>query len=306
MIMLKRRNIREAAIQFLYLADLEDGPEAADMEDAFWQMIQESSLKKLNLAKAKAILHVAQGRDGRVIKLNELTSAIQPEIATGSGTKDLIEALKELAAQEDKLSSHIEALRSFLQNKSDNPVPDQMIQDAMDVNHSLMQARSSWDETSSDHPDWAVKLEAINATIAHLTRSSQRFASIDDPESTIVDFAHLRTSSNMFSGTCRYYEGKRYKCDRKRYEKCPTGFNLLAPFWKPFPLKIPSKIHQKIDSEKTLKIIAKGSQNGAEIDAKTHQKSMLEMVSKKIREIIKNHVSLKSEIIEIHRKKNGF
>ena len=42
--MLKRRNIREAAIQFLYLADLEDGPEAADMEDAFWQMIQESSI----------------------------------------------------------------------------------------------------------------------------------------------------------------------------------------------------------------------------------------------------------------------
>ena len=100
--------------------------------------------------------------------------------------------------------------------------------------------------------------------------------------------------------------GKRYKCDRKRNEKCPTIFNLLAPFWEPFPLKIPSKIHQKIESEKTLKIIAKGFQNGAEIDAKTHQKSMPELVSKKIREIIKNHVSLKSEIIEIHWKNNGF
>ena len=47
-----------------------------------------------------------------------------------------------------------------------------------------------------------------------------------------------------------------------------------------------------------MKIIAKGSQNEAEIDTKTHQKSMPELVSKKIREIIKNHVSLKSEIIE--------
>ena len=55
-----------------------------------------------------------------------------------------------------------------------------------------------------------------------------------------------------------------------------------------------------------MKIIAKGSQNGAEIDAKTHQKSMPELVSKKIREITKNHVSLKSEIIEIHWKNNGF
>ena len=51
-----------------------------------------------------------------------------------------------------------------------------------------------------------------------------------------------------------------------------------------------------------MKIIAKGSQNGAEIDAKTHQKSMPELVSEKIKKIIKNHVSLKSEIIEIHWK----
>ena len=87
----------------------------------------------------------------------------------------------------------------FLQNKNDNPVPDQMIQDVMDVNHGLIQARLAWDQTSSDHPDWAVKLEATNATIAHLTRSSQRLASIDDPDSTIVDFAHLRTSSSELS-----------------------------------------------------------------------------------------------------------
>jgi len=199
MAILKRRNIREAAIQFLYLADLEDGPEATNMQEAFWQMLQESSLKKLNLAKAKAILHIAQGRDGRILKLNQLASAIQPELAAGSSTKDVIAPLTELVTQEDKLSRRIEALKSFLQNKSDNPVPDQMIQDAMNVNHSLIHARLTWAETSSDHPDWAIKLEAINATIAHLTRSSQRLASIDDPDSTIVDFAHLRTSSSELS-----------------------------------------------------------------------------------------------------------
>ena len=171
MVMLKRRNIREAAIQFLYLADLEDGPEAANMEEAFWQMIQESSLKKLNLAKAKAILHVAQGRDGRILKLNQLASAIQPELAAGNRSKDVIAPLKELVTQENELSRQIEALKSFLQNKSDNPVPDQMIQDAMDVNHSLIQARLT----------------------------SQRLASIDDPDSTIVDFAHLRRSSSELS-----------------------------------------------------------------------------------------------------------
>ena len=55
-----------------------------------------------------------------------------------------------------------------------------------------------------------------------------------------------------------------------------------------------------------MKIIAKGSQNEAEINAKTHQKSMPELVSEEIKKIIKNHVSPKSEIIEIHWKNNGF
>ena len=55
-----------------------------------------------------------------------------------------------------------------------------------------------------------------------------------------------------------------------------------------------------------MKIIAKGSQNGAEIDAKTHQKSIQEKVSKNIREIITNHVSLKRKIVEIQWKNISF
>ena len=55
-----------------------------------------------------------------------------------------------------------------------------------------------------------------------------------------------------------------------------------------------------------MKINVKGYQNDAEIDAKTHQTSMPELVSKKIKELIKYHVSLKREIIEIHWKNNGF
>ena len=48
--------------------------------------------------------------------------------------------------------------------------------------------------------------------------------------------------------------------------------------------------------------MTKGFQNGAKIDAKTDKKSMPKLVSKKIRKIMKNHVSLKGKIIEIHWK----
>ena len=55
-----------------------------------------------------------------------------------------------------------------------------------------------------------------------------------------------------------------------------------------------------------MKLTPTGSQNGVEIDAKTHQQSMPKQVSKKIMKIIKNHVSLKGKIIQIHCKNNGF
>ena len=50
----------------------------------------------------------------------------------------------------------------------------------------------------------------------------------------------------------------------------------------------------------------KGFQNGAKIDANTHQKSMPKVVKKRIRKIIKNKVSLKGKIIAIHWKNNFF
>ena len=55
-----------------------------------------------------------------------------------------------------------------------------------------------------------------------------------------------------------------------------------------------------------MKLILKGFQNRAEIDAKTHQKSMPKLVSKKIKKIIKNYVSLKGKINQTHLKNNGF
>jgi hypothetical protein len=45
---------------------------------------------------------------------------------------------------------------------------------------------------------------------------------------------------------------------------------------------------------------------GAQIDAQSHQKSMPKLVTKRIRKIIKNHVSLKGKIIEIHWRNNVF
>ena len=55
-----------------------------------------------------------------------------------------------------------------------------------------------------------------------------------------------------------------------------------------------------------MKLTPKASQKEIEIEAKTYQQSMSKQVSEKIMNIIKNHVSLKGEIIQIHCKNHGF
>lgn len=194
--MLKRRNIREAAIQFLYLADLENGPEASAMEEAFWQLIQESSLKKINLAKTKAILHVVQGREGRVSKLDQLGSDAQAQLRANTDTSPMVAVLKHLIDHEKKLSHELEALTTVFQSKKTESIPDNLIDAVIDANRELIQARLSWSQQLSNHPDCAVKMEPLNATVAHLDRASQRLASIEDPDSTIHAFARLRSSSS--------------------------------------------------------------------------------------------------------------
>ena len=193
--MSKPRNIREAAIQFLYLADLENGPEASNMQEAFWQMIQESSLKKFNLAKTKAILHVTQGRDDRLNKLNELATDAQAQLATESRTQPLVAALKRLISQEKNLSKEIEALTLVVQNKKTEAVPDQLIRAVIDANEALIQTRSAWNEQLSSLPDCKMNMEALNASISHLERASQRLASMEDPNASMHAFAHLHSSS---------------------------------------------------------------------------------------------------------------
>lgn len=193
--MLKRRNIREAAIQFLYLADLESGPNASEMQEAFWEMIQENSLKKLNQAKTKAILHVTQGRENRILKLNQLASAALSELKAVDSTDQMAQVLKELLSHEDKLSESIQRLKSFVISKSNEPVPNDLIQAVADSNDSLIEARLAWGEQLADQPNFEQRLEELNACITHLGRISQRLASIDDQESSIGDFAHLRDST---------------------------------------------------------------------------------------------------------------
>ena len=61
-----RRKIREAAVQFLYCADLEGGADPVEVTDPFWDFINESDQRKLLTAVFRMVHHLSQGRQQRL------------------------------------------------------------------------------------------------------------------------------------------------------------------------------------------------------------------------------------------------
>ena len=193
--MFKRRNIREAAVQFLYFTDLESGPEALEMEQAFWEMTQEQSLRNLGKARCKAVLHVAQGREARLAKLSRHASELTPQLKADPSCKVLEEDLAKILQQESRMNTAIDLLKSTKPDDDGLGNLTEEITGIMQVNAGLIRLRHEFLESLADFPQWENTLEPVTAAIRHLNRLSERLCMIDDPESTLGDFAHIKKSA---------------------------------------------------------------------------------------------------------------
>ncbi len=197
--MLNRRNIRETAVQFLYFADFDGAPEASEMQETFWHITQETSLRKLVQAKAKAMLHVAQGRDNRIAKLIERAPLSLAELKATDGTGPLVSALQKTLSQEQQLSDAIAELRISCKSKSSDKLSSGHLDAIITANQTLVGRHKEWHQTLEDFPTWKNRLESITASLNHLERVSERLNAIEDPESSVGNFAHLRASSAEIS-----------------------------------------------------------------------------------------------------------
>jgi len=197
--MYKRRDIRETAVQFLYFADLEGGSDPSDMQETFWEITQENSLRKLAKAKAKAVLHIAQGRESRIAKLSECVPLALTELKAVGDLTALTVPLRALLRQESKLNAAIELLKSSTQSKTSDDLIEPRLEDIFIANRVVTDARTAWDNSLDDFPAWRNKLEAITAAASHLERISARLNAIENLESTEAPPSHgtehLRASS---------------------------------------------------------------------------------------------------------------
>ncbi|MGJ8677531.1 MAG: transcription antitermination factor NusB [Akkermansiaceae bacterium] len=194
--MLKRRNIRETAIQYLYFQDLQTDNDISAVEDTFWDICQETSVKKLNHARAKAILHVAQGREPKFDKLQKLAPLDFATLKSIPNAEALSVALKRITTQQNLLNKSIENLKSALVNKGQEELPVQLIDEVIKSNGDIAKSHQAWHDTLLGFPQLKNKFEATTATISHLAKSSSRFDAIEDQDSALTDFAHLRASNS--------------------------------------------------------------------------------------------------------------
>lgn len=192
--MCKRRDIREAAVQFLYFADLESGPDAVCMEDPFWEMIQEQGLRKLGQAKAKAVLHVAQGREGRLARLAKHCETLLPTLKAAGNCDPLVDALNKLLSGESRMNAAVDTLKATQKTKAGDS-PAEGTDAVLAANASLTRRRQEFLDLLGDFPRWKQQLEPVTAAISHLSRVSERLTAIDDPASTVGDFDHIRKRS---------------------------------------------------------------------------------------------------------------
>lgn len=194
--MLNRRNIREAAIQFLYFHSLQGGAEKTAIEESFWEITQEQSLQKLNYARAKAMLHVAQGRDSKFAKLTEQFPTILAILKANpeAEASPLANLLKKIVSEQKRFTTLVEELKTAVKSKGVEKLPVETIQQVAKANQPLQESHQRWGEMLLSRPDLKNKLESTTSCISHLLKVSKRLQEIEDPDSALTDFAHLRAS----------------------------------------------------------------------------------------------------------------
>ena len=181
--MSSRREIREAAIQFLYCNDLEEGAPADQASDAFWELLLESDFNKLTKASVKSVLHLNQGRQKRYVKLVEKSPELESLIAADPSAKKLGRALSAIIKSENKWQALIDSMSRFYRPQNEEIQTDlaEILQEVYLLNNTLINQRKTWELEILDFPQFKQNAESVTASIASLQRVSDRINMVQNP-----------------------------------------------------------------------------------------------------------------------------
>ena len=194
--MASRREIREAAVQFLYCTDLEDTSEKEVLYKTFWNIVLESDEKKHRKATAKALLHLNQGRSARYAKLVERAPEARAFIRLDSSSTKLLDKFESILLRENGWQLICDTINRLLSSEVESAVDE--LEEALDnlytLNHILINYRKDYFKLLQDFPTLDKQLAPLNSQITALDRVGVRLLMVEEPESypEQTDVSHLR------------------------------------------------------------------------------------------------------------------
>lgn len=197
-----RRQIREAAIQFLYCADLEGGAPAAEYRDTFWNLLTEPDRRRLLTSTIRALDHITQGRQDRLLELSERAPHALARLGAATATQDLKKELQDILRYESLWTMQWEKIRKLPLNDSDNDHVVGQIESALTqlygIDRDLSHARKRFQQGIEDHPATRPLMEPVTASLRRLQRISDRVQMLEHPQHfpEQSDLKHLCASQN--------------------------------------------------------------------------------------------------------------
>lgn len=194
-----RRQIREAAVQYLYCADLEGGADPSALRDPFWDFVTESDRRSLQIATFRTVQHLAHGREGRLAEFAERQAAASTLLSAWPEAESLQNALRRIAELESGWSAALAKLARLPKDDDDAAVVENFtaaLEDFFRNDRDLAASRRRFFELLEDFPKLRGPLEAVSASIRRLQRISDRLRMVEEPEKfpEQSDLARIRES----------------------------------------------------------------------------------------------------------------
>jgi len=200
-----RRQIREAAIQFLYCSDLEGGADPSGLREPFWEFLSETDRKNLQTATFRSVQHLAHGRSERLTEFVERSTPALAHLAAFPPAENLAILLNRLLALESSWSIAISKLGRIPKDGDDSDVAASLedgLESLFKIDHDLAFHREQFLKATADHPSLTGQLEAVSASVRRLQRISDRLRMVEEPEKfpEQADLSKLRRSKADITG----------------------------------------------------------------------------------------------------------
>ncbi len=195
-----RRQIREAAVQFLYCADLEGGAPAEEYRNTFWELLTEPDRRRHLQSTFRALEHITQGRQDRLLELSERAPVALARLNAATETQALKKVLQDTLQYESLWSIQWEKIRKMPLSDVDNDSVVGQLEAALKqlyaIDRDLINARRNFQQTLDDFPVLRPLLESVTASMRRMQRISDRVQMLENPNlfPEQTDLKHLCTS----------------------------------------------------------------------------------------------------------------